>query len=327
MASEIVQHLTEQGYPVEKHNVLRDLKALQGTFGQLECNDNSHDGHAKRGEAYGWLWRGTDPPPDGGLTIPEALSVVLVERYLSQTLPASLTRAFEALFRQAESTLALQGKSPESHWLQKVCVVEPAQPLAAPVIDDKVLQVVHEGLLKIEQIVVRHWAPHRGEKELTLHPQGLLLRGQTTYLVAMAGDSDQQRFYALHRIREAKRSFLPARQSPVSIDEYAAEHGHFGTGQQIRLRLRMIAYLAVVLRETPLDPGQMIGEPDADGRCVIEADVRDTWQLRWWILGQGKSVEVLAPKELRDAIGQELQDAIGQYPEQAHREWKKISMT
>ncbi len=312
-AAEIVEHLASLGYPVEKHSVLRDLKALKETYSQLECNDNSRAGQAKRGEAYGWIWRGTDPPPDAGLTIPEALSVVLVERYLRQTLPASLTRAFESLFRQAQTTLALQGKSPESHWLQKVCVVEPTQPLAAPTIDDAVLHVIHEALLKEEQIVVRHWTPTRGEKELTLHPQGLVLRGQTSYLVAMAEESDQLRFYALHRIREAKRTFLPSRPSPVPIDEYAAEQGHFGTGQKIRLSLRMIAYLAVVLQETPLDPGQKITGPDNNDSYIVEADVRDTWQLRWWILGQGKGVEVLAPQELRSAIETELQEAVRQY--------------
>lgn len=312
-ASDIVQHLVELGYPVEKHNVLRDLKALQEMFAQLVCNDNSRGGQAKRGEAYGWIWRGATSPPDGGLTIPEALSVALVKRYLAQTLPASLTRAFEALFRQAESTLTLQGKSPESHWLQKVCVVEPAQPLAPPVLDEEVLCVVHEALLKDEQISVVHQSLGGEDKHLVLHPQGLLLRGQTTYLIAMAGDSDQLRFYAMHRIHEASRMFLSARHCGKSIDDLAMEQGHFGTGHQIKLKLSMGAHLATLIKETPLELGQTVSEPNADGRCIVEATVRDTWQLRWWILGQGKGIEVLAPDELRFAMRQELLEALSQY--------------
>lgn len=312
-AADIVKHLAGLGYPVEKHNVLRDLKALQETFAQLECNDNSRGGQAKRGEAYGWLWRGSDPPPDAGLTIPEALSVVLVERYLKQTLPASLTRAFQSLFRQAETTLSLQGKSPESHWLQKICVVEPAQPLSAPVIDETVLRVVHEALLKNEQIVIRYQPPGLDVKESTLHPQGLMLRGQTTYLIAMSGDRDAMHFYALHRIHEARPNHLPARESQVPFNVYTEKQAHFGSGNPIRIELSVTPYLATVLRETPLSPTQAISEPNTNGRHIVEAEVRDTWQLRWWILGHGKDVEVLAPRELRETIGQELQDATKNY--------------
>ena len=40
----------------------------------------------------------------------------------------------------------------------------------------------------------------------------------------------------------------------------------------------------------------------------IAATVNDTWQLRWWLMGQGAGVEVCAPVELRDEIRTALND-------------------
>ncbi len=78
---------------------------------------------------------------------------------------------------------------------------------------------------------------------------------------------------------------------------------HFGGEHMIELRLKVNDYLARVLSETPLSQDQQI-----DGE-VLTATVRDTWQLRWWILSQGAGVEVCGPDELRMAIGQELNRA------------------
>jgi predicted DNA-binding transcriptional regulator YafY len=316
-AADIVAHLAHKGYPVEKHNVLRDLKALQDTYHQLDRNDNARDGKPKRGEAYGYRWCGIDPPPDGGLTIPEALSVALVERYLKQALPATLVKAFDSIFRQAESTLALHKKSPEARWLETICVVEPAQPLKAPVLDAEVLRIVHEALLSSECIEAVHRSPSGEGRTFTLHPQGLLQRGSTTYLVATAFDYDDLRFYALHRIDNAKRLYEPAKRSNTDIAAYATNQAHFGSGDTIRLRASVNSDLALILEETPLDENQQLSLPDDVGLRTLTAEVRDTWQLRWWILSQGDGIEVVEPIALRSEIRSVLARALEHYsPEQ-----------
>jgi predicted DNA-binding transcriptional regulator YafY len=45
----------------------------------------------------------------------------------------------------------------------------------------------------------------------------------------------------------------------------------------------------------------------------LTATVNDTWQLRWWLMGQGAGVEVCAPQELRAEIKINLEKAVGQY--------------
>jgi hypothetical protein len=38
----------------------------------------------------------------------------------------------------------------------------------------------------------------------------------------------------------------------------------------------------------------------------ITAEVFDTWQLRWWILGEGDHIEVLEPMDLRQQIAETI---------------------
>jgi predicted DNA-binding transcriptional regulator YafY len=298
--AEIVNDLRGKGYAIDKHHVRRDLKALLEFHTQLECNDNPRDGLPRKGLAYGYRWRGKDAPPETGLTIPEALSLVLVERYLSEALPASLTGALNNMFEKARSTLDLQKKNPKARWAEKICVVQPTQPLLPPKIDDAVVNVVHEALLNEEQIEVdyRNWAGK--QEKLVLHPLGLMQRGPASYLIALCFDYDDPRPYPLHRIISATRLYADARKKEgFTINDYADEQGHFGTGKMITFKARVRGHLLRVLEETKLEAKQTLSKPDAEGWCQLMARVRDTWQLRWWLLAQEKSIEVIGPPGLR----------------------------
>ena len=41
-----------------------------------------------------------------------------------------------------------------------------------------------------------------------------------------------------------------------------------------------------------------------DGRVRVTATVRDTLQLRWWLLGFGEQVEVIGPETLREEFAE-----------------------
>jgi hypothetical protein len=151
--SEIVQDLKEQGYAVAVHSIRRDLKSLLETYQQLECNDNSNKaGEPINGLAHGYRWSGSDNQAIGGITLPEALSLVMVERYLSQSLLVLLTRSLHDIFNKAHQTLELHKKSQVTQWPEKFCVIQPAQPFIPPELNHEILVVVHEALLNEKQI-------------------------------------------------------------------------------------------------------------------------------------------------------------------------------
>ena len=102
------------------------------------------------------------------------------------------------------------------------------------------------------------------------------------------------RLYALHRIQRAARTY-ERRNKPVGfdLDAYIATGAlQFGNGDSFQMEALISPSLARLLAETPLAADQRI----EDDR--LTATVLDTWQLRWWILGQGDGIEVLQPAAL-----------------------------
>ena len=317
--TEIVQDIKGQGYAVETHNIRRDLKALLAIHAQLEINDNSKaEGGPKNGLAYGYRWVGKDSEPITGITLPEALSLVMVERYLGQSLPVLLTQSLNDIFSKAHQTLELHKKSQVTHWPDKIAVIQPAQTLIPPEIEHQVLAVVHEAILNEQQIQVVYEAANqqeRIEKTYRLHPLGLIQRGPVSYLAAMANDYEDVFMYALHRIKSAELLTEDSRKNEsFNLNEYAKKQGHFGSGELIEFKARLCDHLATILEETPLSESQQITDTDEAGYRKIEATIPSTWQLRWWVLGEGERIEVIEPLALRQEIARTLREA-GRYYE------------
>jgi predicted DNA-binding transcriptional regulator YafY len=316
--AEIVRDLKDQGYAVEIYSVRRDMKALLDTHQHLECNDNSGlDGAAKNGLAYGYRWVGRDQEQNGGITLPEALSLVMVEKYLSQSLPVLLSRPLQDIFSKAHNILELHKKSNLTHWPEKISVIQPTQPFITPVIDTEVLIAVHEALLNEQLLIVSYQSLTAKEgvsKTLRLHPLGLVKRGNIAYLAAMTNDYENAYFYALHRIQSAQIQPEKCRQKKgFDLNEFAATQGHFGPASPIHLKARVCDQLAQILEESPLNALQSLTVKDTSGYRILEANVLDTWQLQWWILGEAERIEVLEPHKLRQTILSALTKTITYY--------------
>ena len=61
------------------------------------------------------------------------------------------------------------------------------------------------------------------------------------------------------------------------------------------------------LLETPLSQDQTLEMLD-EGRVRITATVKDTGQLRWWLMGFGAQVEVIGPESVRQAIAGQISE-------------------
>ena len=306
---DLLADLRGQGFDVQKHHILRDLKALAQIHPELEChNDANEDGLPRKGVEYGYRWVSQEAVPETGLSIPEALSLMLVSRHLKQALPATLSNSLSKLFERAEETLNLQDRNGAARWKDLVCVVPPAQPMLPPKVDDQVQQVIHQCLIMKEGFLARYRNSKGEEVERLLSPLGLIARTPATYLIALSELHDEPRMYAIHRFLSAERVFAPAKELPeFSISAYAEAQGNFGSGHWITLEGRVNAHLAMILEETPLGRSQRLGDPDAEGWQDIDVKVRDNWQLRWWLLAQGRRIFVTAPEELNQMIRRNAQ--------------------
>lgn len=310
-ASEIAAKLNTAGFDVSVRTVQRDLKELSEIF-PIALND-------KNPRDYGWRWikgANLDIP---GMSVSEALAMRLVEMHMKQLLPDSMLNSLQGIFRLAQSKLDTIEKQNNNHskdWLDKVRIVAPSQPLLAPVVKEDVQAAVYQAVLKNLQITADYQSMGSEQpKEYVLHPLGLIMRGALIYLVASAWDYADARLYALHRFSHVQ-VLETAINAPDGFDldeaiaSGLAEFANQGT--PIQLELRCTEDVAAYLSETPLAADQKI-EVDVDGWVFLTVTVNDTWQFRWWLMGQGAGVEVYSPENLRLEIINNLEVALAHY--------------
>jgi len=88
--------------------------------------------------------------------------------------------------------------------------------------------------------------------------------------------------------------------------------GESASGQMLSLEAEFASQVGQHLEETPLHKDQFLTMLE-DGRWRLTAEVRDTQQLRWWLLAFGPRVEVISPPELRAWIAKEHHTAAQLY--------------
>lgn len=306
-ASEISNRLNGAGYDVSVRTVQRDLKELSEIF-PLELND-------KNPRDYGWRWRKGANLDIPGMSVSEALAMRLVEIHLQQILPPSMLDGLQSVFSLANSRLTALDKQNNNHsreWLDKVRVVQPAQPLLPPHVNHDIQSDIHHALLESRQISAGYQAMDSDAiKEFVLHPLGLIMRGPVSYLVASAWNYADVRLYAMHRFSKVMLQD-EAVKIPVGFNlDQAIRDGladFADQGKTIQLEIRCTQWIAVYLEETRLAADQKANQ-EPDGWIRVTATVNDTWQLRWWLMGQGAGIEVCSPANLRNEIKSALASA------------------
>lgn len=312
-ASEITTKLNEKGYTVSVRTVQRDLQELSEIF-DIEVND-------KNPRDYGWRWRKGADLNIPGMSVPEALAMRLVETHMKQLLPAAMLDGLQGVFHQAQSRLDKAEAINRNHtkdWLNKVRVVHPSQPMLPPSVNHEIQEDIYQALLDSKQIKAYYQPISNSQpKEYIMHPLGLIMRGAVSYLVASAWNYTEVQLYALHRFSKVELlneavSVPEGFNLDASIANGLAEFA--SQGAPILLELRCTEGVAAYLAETPLSADQKI-EPEADSWMRLTATVNDSWQLQWWLMGQGAGVEVCAPPELRVDIKFKHLNAINTYME------------
>ena len=293
-------------FDVSLRTVQRDLESLEIPF-FLDRNI--------KGNPHGWYWLKKSKKELQGMSIADALSLVLVEQSLPKLLPHNLATALEPSFSNARAKLKLlEESSPTARWVNKVASVNPQLDMQAPEINTEVLETVQEALLADRQISVEYFAVSKNKLQtLTLSPLALIQRGLSLYLIATADAYTDPRQYVLHRFEKVEILETPVENAAdFNLASYL-EGGalQFSPGQIIELIAWVDNTAAKLLTETPLSSDMQL-QRQGDG-FELRASVRDSWQLDWWILQQGPSIRVQAPLELRQRIYEKVRQTLEGY--------------
>jgi predicted DNA-binding transcriptional regulator YafY len=286
------RRLWDEGYTVTRRTIQRDLHQLARTF-PLLCDEH---------RPAGWSWA-----PDAalldlpGMDPNTALSFVLVDRFLAPLLPRSTFGRIRPYVTQAQRILEALPANALGRWPAKVRVIHRGPRLQLPDIDEAILEAVTRGLLEGRKLDVAYRSREKGDLiRCELNPLGLVLKGGIAYLVCTFWQYTDIRQVVLHRMHHAEALDVPAIvPDGFDLDRYIQEaEFSYPVGEPIRLEAVFRHGAHLHLHDTPLSADQVLTALD-DEQVLLRATVGNTAELRWWLLGFGELVEVLAPADLR----------------------------
>jgi predicted DNA-binding transcriptional regulator YafY len=301
---ELHRLLMQRGYPTSLRTIERDLQNLSRRF-DLVSDESS--------KPYGWSWaKDAQAGLMPRLSTPQAVALLLSQAHLKHFMPQFLLKELAPVFASAEQEVASTGMK---DWHRHTAIIPSSMPLLPPKLSADVLENVHAALARRRCLSGRYRARgSKTDKELVIHPLGLLVRGAVQYLVCTLKDYKDVRQLALHRLSHTYVLELPC--TPLQgfdFSSYAASNANKYWAQgKIALIARFTAEAAGHLRETPVSKDQELIDQE-DGRVELRATVERDDTLRWWLLGFGNQVEVLAPETLRMQMGEELLSAARRY--------------
>lgn len=275
--------------------IQRDLEELSGIFPLAYEED---------GRSYRWSWMEDAPINSIPVMDPQtALAFCLTDDHMAALLPKSSLSHLEPYFQLARGVLANNPDMPLARWREKVRVVSRNLRMQPPRFAEGVTETIYEALLKGLRISMRYRSRYdlKTKEYAEINPLGLVFVDSLIYLVASVGEHSTPLQFLLHRMENVtlleKAATVP---DGFTLQGYI-ESGEFGyplEEETIRLKALFDRDAAAYLYETPL-PG-MISLTDVDEeRVLLEAEVQDSWQLRWWLRGFGSQVEVREPADLR----------------------------
>lgn len=305
----IIDLLAEDGIDTNHRTVQRDMNELSVDY-PITCNDNTRP--------FEWFWTGKDTLAIPAMSPATAMTFHLAEKILKPLMPTLTLRNLEPNLALARQTLSSKNKSKARRWLKKVIVVPHSMHLIKAPIKETVFERVSQALYDEKQLELTYLAASNKTgiaKTYPVHPYGLIHRDTTAELVARIDGKDGVTRFLLHRIQSAKKLSTKSQIPPdFNLNEYIkTELAHPLSGQLIRFKAWVKndgqAYNHIL--ETRLSPEQKIKYVD-DG-LIISAEIHETIELKWWILGMGDRIKVLKPETLKQDIAKTTKAAAKLY--------------
>jgi predicted DNA-binding transcriptional regulator YafY len=304
---ELTQSLADAGFKVDKRTTQRDLVSLASRF--PICPSDALQ--------PGWYWLNRKAFDTMGMTVSDAFTLHMLDRYLKAVMPVATTRQLKPLFELAKAKLDVEAESNDiAHWATLIAVAGAGLPVIAPEINQTILETIQNILfLRPREKLKIHYtkAGAKTAKEHIVDPVGLVQSGDKTYLVAMNPKFPEPATYALHRIDKAERTYerstLP---KGVSVQRFIDEGKiQFFSEGMIDLKARVSKMLGGQLAETKLSETQQL--PEVEGGYELAVTLPNSLRLRQWLLSWAGHIEVLEPKALREDIARQLREGAARY--------------
>ena len=280
-----------------RRTLWRDLEVLQAVGFPVTCERDGRESRYRLIEGA----RGLSPMP---FTLPELMSLHLGRDLLaplrgtpaSDAIQSTLDKIAAALSPDAKAFLDQMGRVLSArtvHSKRQSGSLDTFRTLQESIQSQQTLEAEYHSLGR--DAVTRR----------RLDPLHLWLQQGGIYLAAYCHLRREVRTFAVERFRRVRRTeerFAP----PPGFDLESYLRSSFGLfrGRPVRVSLRFSRDVARFVAERDWHPTQVLS-PLLTGELDLTLTVPVCPELRRWILGYGKAVEVFEPKTLRDTIRRE----------------------
>ncbi|MEX2146363.1 MAG: WYL domain-containing protein [Candidatus Rokuibacteriota bacterium] len=281
--------------------VWRDLTALQES-GFPVYNDPRADGHRS-------VWRLEPsfqqrlPLP---LTLPEAVALLMSQRWAAATGPSAFRPAMSSLIGKLRALFGKSALDLIDRMADAVGVRAPGGKLLEPAAEH--LDAIHTAIAERRSVELRYYSMSRDtETERRVDPYHVTWFDGGLYLVGHCHVREAVRIFAVERIRAveplAARFTRPADFDP---ERYLRDAWGIIQGDLVTVQVVFAPAVARYVRLRRWHPSQEVHDLPG-GRLALTLRVADTLEVRRWLMGFGAEAEVLAPLALREALRQEAE--------------------
>lgn len=288
----LLEKVNAQGIEASIRTIQRDLESMSGSGLFAIGADTSS-------KPIGWYLMKDSPEPDlSAMDINTAIAFELMRITVEDLLPKSTRNQIDPYFGMAKQLL-----SNRNNWHKKIAYTK-RLPSNLPDIDDTDRDLLFEAI--DTEMCISASIGHVNENQLiyksaeVIHPLGLMVNEQRTYLVFTLYSGKKLFSAPLHRIKDV--TILSQHISPPNdfdLDYYFnSDPLNRCYERSIKLVMEVSNALANYLHENPLGLEQEIITVDRE-RYRVSVVVDDTNQLRTKLRGFGSDAVILSPDKIR----------------------------
>lgn len=240
----------------------------------------------------------------------EAYALLMMQSLLSEMQPGLLGPHIEPLKARLRAVIEA-GNHAAADVENRVKLLN----VAARPVPDKNFEIVAAALLGQQRLQISYYSRTRDDvSEREVSPQLLIHYRGNWYLGAWCHKQNAMRSFSMDAIQQA--SVLTKTSKAIAnkeLDGFIGQgYGIFAGNKVQWAKLKFSAERARWVSRELWHPQQRIIE-NKDGSLILEVPFTDLRELSMDILRQGRHVEVLEPKELRDEVAGELRLALKAY--------------
>ena len=292
---DIFRRLYDDGFNVSIRTIERDLSRLPDIFPSLIEVDDRSKPFTYRQPISARKYSAMNPT--------EAICLELAFSILNPILPKKTLDPINPYLKEADAVLNENHAKKYKNWKDKVLTINEGLQLQSANVTQKVINNIHEALWDEKVVIAKYQSRTKKYADnYKIHPAGLIYRGRIIYLICSFDDNlnkivylPLQRFKSIEILSEEK-SFHHGKKVSNLVKDLL---GFKLNNKKLKVKLKFSKMAGAHLFETPLSKKQTIKET-RDGFFMVEDEVIDNMELRYWIRAFGDEVEVVQPKILRD---------------------------